>query len=209
MTIRSRLILSTLLILSLAVPGMARKASMEQSVRPLQTPSDSGQLVSFCTAFSISEKEGLWATARHCAVFAEEMQLTVSIGGSWAIVVYESPTDDMALFQSGTKAPVLTLSGQEPQVGDPITIEGFPYGLFRLIESKGHMAARQEPTDNGVSDVLDIAVAPGSSGSPVLNKDGNVIGILWGKFDKSDHALSVPWEAVRRSLGVYFDRVYE
>lgn len=187
------------LALLIPAPALARKASLEQSVQPLQFEGGT-----FCTAFSINEHEGLWATARHCAVFVLEKHLTVTIGNVWAIPVYVSPSDDIAIYQSAKHAQALRLAPQAPAVGDTIRVEGYPYGLFRLIEARGYLAARDEPTDNGISDVLDVTVAGGNSGSPVLNASGDVVGILWGKFQESDHALSVPLSTVARSIGGYF-----
>lgn len=195
-------IFSTLLLaLTLLMPVAARDARLEQSVQPLQFE---GQ--TFCTAFSINEHEGLWATAKHCAVFVLEKHLTVTIGGVWAQPVYLAAMDDVAIYQSARHAPALRLASRAPAVGDTIRVEGYPYGLFRLIEARGYVAARMEPTDNGISDVLDVTVAGGNSGSPVLNASGDVVGVLWGKFQESDHALSVPLETVSRELGAAAQR---
>ncbi len=195
----TRLALTLALLLAFAVPTSARKASLEQSVQPLQYQGDT-----FCTAFSVNEQEGLWATAKHCATFVLDQHLQVTIGGTWAIPVYLAPMDDVAIYQSARHAPALPLAEAASKVGDVIRVEGFPYGLFNLIEARGYVAARMEPTNNGVSDVLDVTVAGGNSGSPVLNAHGEVIGVLWGKFTSSDHALSVPWETVNRAIGRFF-----
>ena len=196
-----RVAATLLLLTALAVPTSARSPRLEQSVQPLQFEGDT-----FCTAFSINEAEGLWASAKHCAVFVLEKKLPVTIGGVWAMPVYLAPMDDISVWQSAKHAPALRLADKAPKVGDLVRIEGYPMGLFRLIESRGFVAARQEPTDNGVSDVLDIAVYGGSSGSPVLNSQDEVVGLLWGGWPGTGFALSVPWETVLKLIGTRFQQ---
>ncbi len=196
------LLASLLLVSSLSVTTLARKASMDQSVRPLKY---NGQ--TFCTTWSINEKQGYWATAAHCPLFIAHDRLDpslVSIGNGWAYVVAISNNEDVAVYQASVHAPALLLAQYSAEVGDKIEVVGHPYGLFRLITTQGYMAGRMEPADHGnyiqVSDVLDVTVAGGSSGSPVMKTDGYVTGLLWGKFTDSDHALSVPLDALRRVL---------
>lgn len=194
-----------LAVIALSCTTAARKPSLEQSVRPLQF---AGQ--TFCTAWSINEKQGYWATAAHCPLFIAEKGLdpnAVTIRHNWAYVVMVSSNEDVAVYQSSAHDPALLLAQFDPEVGQPITVEGYPYGLFRLIETHGYVAARREPADHGnyiqISDVLDVTVAGGSSGSPVIGRLGYVVGLLWGKFNDSDHALSVTLDGLKRTLGPF------
>ena len=175
----------------------------EQSILPLKSDGHA-----FCTAFSINAKEKLWATARHCAAFAQQHDLDVTIDGYWALPIYVSPDNDLAVFQSGAKGVPLTLSAYAPEVGDKVLVSGYPWGLPVLVETRGTVAVRFIVVmGSGASDILDIAVAPGNSGSPVLNSQGQVIGVLWGMSDKGGHAFSITWETVRRQLGPFFQKV--
>ena len=170
------------------------------SIQPLQIEGRT-----FCTAFSINEQEGNWATARHCADYAAELGHSVTILNQPAYVVFVDQFYDVAVYQAPkAKMPALKL-GKAPTVGDPISIMGFPYGLPELVTVWGRVAARHVPiTGYNISDILDITVAGGNSGSPVLSEKGRVIGIVWGAFIRSPHTLSVPFESVERALKGYW-----
>jgi hypothetical protein len=167
-------------------------ASRPDSVQPLQ---NSGR--TFCTAFSINERDGLWGTAGHCAVITLKLG-TVTIGGSRAEVIAIDPHWDLAVLQSDLRAPAIPLFAGELRVGDSVEIQGFPYGLAKKVTTFGRVAALAEPIDEyHVSNVLDVTVAGGNSGSPVLNNRGQLAGVLWGSFIDSPHSLAVPHFAVR------------
>jgi hypothetical protein len=186
------------LALSAVLLGMAPPPPL--SIQPLQHDG-----ITFCTAFSINAQEHFWATAKHCARAAHEYQWEMTIAGSWAAVFYVPPDpDDVVVLVAGVGAPAVRLAKTAPTVGDAVEIRGYPYGLGKLVTVRGIVAARMIPIpDRPFSDILDITVAGGNSGSPVL-KDGKVVGVLWGRFLHSEHALSMPWESIQRAIGVYF-----
>ena len=196
-------LLVTVLML-MPIPVMGRPLDSVQSIQY--------QGKAFCTVFSINEAEGYWASAGHCAISVFEKQLNgvVTIMGMPAEVEVIDLVMDQAIFYSNAKAPALKMATKGVKVGDNVTIRGFPYGLPKIVTTFGHAAARLVPIIHpsyGVvmpSDILDITIAGGNSGSPVLNADGDVVGILWGGFTKSPHALAVPLESLQR-LAVYWE----
>ena len=171
------------------------------SIQPLQHEGRT-----FCTAFSINAQEGNWATARHCADFAAESGYSVTILNQPAYVVFVDQFYDVAVYQAPkAKMPALKL-GKVPRTGDSLSIMGFPYGLPELVTVWGEIAARHVPiTGYNISDILDVTVAGGNSGSPVMNENGRVVGIVWGAFIQSPHTLSVPFESMERALKGYWD----
>ena len=154
----------------------------------------------FCTAFAVAENT--WATAAHCAIFALQLKgqgVFVTIDGTYAEVIAVDGIWDLATMHSKYSGPVLGLSDQAPVVGDVVVIKGFPYGMGPAA-TQGHVAALNVPIEGyHMSNILDITVAGGNSGSPVL-LNGKVIGILWGGFNESPHSLAVPYEATVRFL---------
>lgn len=203
------LTVSLALILSLVILPTTCFAKVNlESVQALQWKGRT-----FCTAFSINETEGYWGTAAHCAVAAIEGSWEVTIAGQPAwIVAIGYPAADVAVFQSHAKAPAFKLAAKavevcttEPSECEVISIVGYPGGITRT-RSYGHVAARSIPITHPstgyymASDILDITVMGGNSGSPVLNAKGEVIGVLWGAFNEAPLSLSVPLDATRRVL---------
>ena len=195
-----RRILILLVAVSLLVTPVG--AAMD-SIQPLQREDNRR---TFCTAFSIDEAVGMWMTAAHCTNAATENGWEFSVGGYEATTVFEDLAADVAVVLSKAKAKAFELSDKAPSVGTVVVVKGFPYGLPRLITTEGKVAARNVPIDHwGPVDILDLTVAGGNSGSPVL-MDGKVVGVLVAKFIGSEHSISVSWETMKRLAGSYFSR---
>lgn len=185
------------------------------SVQPIQYQ---GQ--TFCTVWSANEQEGYFATAGHCAMYVAKKGLDgkVTILGQPATIEMVGYQYDVAVFRADAHVPALKLAKRAVEVCDPrfidscekISIQGFPYGLPKLITVSGHVAARDVPILHPsydtvmYSDILDITTTHGNSGSPVFNSRGEVIGILWGGFTDSPHSLSIPLAALQQVLSGYF-----
>ena len=164
----------------------------------------------FCTAWHINAKDDLWATAGHCVAGAARQRWTMMISGHKAELVYigyDEQRDVAVLKVVGLRARTIKFAKAAPHRGDAATVAGYPYGLPVLTVTSGTVAARLVPigATAPISDILDIIVAGGNSGSPVLNKDGEAIGLLWGTFTESAHSLSIPWESLKRDIGGYFE----
>lgn len=193
--------------LTLIVPTVTAAPVRVGNVMPLHN--NDGQ--NFCTAFQINEKDGLWATAGHCVVAAMQRGWTIFIAGKEVMLIdigFGDGRDFAVLEVHGIRATQLKFAKRAPVRGDRATIAGYPYGWPVLTVTSGHVAARSVVIDvrMPVSDVLDITVAGGNSGSPVLNANGEVIGLLWGGMNEAMHGLSIPWEALKRDLSHYFGR---
>ena len=164
-----------------------------------------------CTVFAINEEEKLWATAKHCLIGYDlklETEPSYSIGGGYAHPIYAAPApDDVAILKAELAGRALELAKEAPELAEQVRIVGHPYGLPQLVITEGIIAAKNVPLSPKVpiSDILDVTVAGGNSGSPVLDKRGKVVGLLWGKFTRSNHSLSVPWETLKKLVGEYFD----
>jgi S1-C subfamily serine protease len=88
------------------------------------------------------------------------------------------------------------------QRGDPVAIIGFPLGVDLPMEGGQGVNAIADPTLTAgtVSKVLDSLVqvdgygAPGSSGSPIFDRDGHVVAVLFGGNRESNGKIifSVP-----------------
>ena len=103
-----------------------------------------------------------------------------------AKLVGKDPSTDVAVLQVDPDQvdlhPVSLGSSSDVQVGDPVVAIGNPFGLERTVTT-GIVSAlqRQIEAPNGftISDVIqtDASINPGNSGGPLLDENGQVIGI--------------------------------
>jgi putative serine protease PepD len=133
--------------------------------------------------------EGLILTNNH--VISEGTSITVSPGKSsnvtrTATVVGTDPNSDLALIKIDPSGlglqPLKLVSSSSVQVGDPVYALGNPYGLSETL-TKGIVSALEReisaPDGASIKGAIqtDAPLNPGNSGGPLLNAEGNVIGV--------------------------------
>jgi putative serine protease PepD len=133
--------------------------------------------------------EGLILTNNH--VISEGTSITVSPGKSTnvtrtASVVGTDPNSDLALIKVNPSGlglqPLKLVSSSSVQVGDQVYALGNPYGLDETL-TKGIVSALQReisaPDGATIKNVIqtDAPLNPGNSGGPLLDAEGNVIGV--------------------------------
>ena len=135
----------------------------------------------------IVNDQGQILTALHVVRDATEIQVTFTDGThSTAQIVSSDPQNDIAVLESET-APELIVPavlGGGVRVGDEAFPVGNPLGFVGSI-SAGVVSGlnRTIAREDGGGELrgliqFDAAVNPGSSGGPLLNRDGQVIGIV-------------------------------
>src|SRR5262249_16854634 len=130
-------------------------------------------------------------TALHVVRNAKSIQLTFSDGTtSTATVVSSDPTIDVAVLAPSRGPSVIVPAGiagtRGLRSGDPTYPVGNPLGLAGSM-SAGVISGfdRSAPLADGSGELkgliqFDAAVNPGSSGGPLLNRAGQVIGVVTG-----------------------------
>ena len=103
-----------------------------------------------------------------------------------ATVVGKDPSSDLALLKVNAPAdqlhPLALGNSSDTQVGNPVVAIGNPFGLDRTVTA-GIVSAlqRQIKAPNGftIDNVIqtDAAINPGNSGGPLIDANGQVIGI--------------------------------
>ena len=130
-------------------------------------------------------------TALHVVTGATSIKLTFADGStSGAAVAVRQPEHDIAVLQPTQPPSVIvpaTLGNPNSvQVGSDAYIVGNPFGLTFSMSSgviSGLGRSFQFPDSTIVLHDLiqvDAAINPGNSGGPLLNRDGQVIGIVTG-----------------------------
>jgi S1-C subfamily serine protease len=136
----------------------------------------------------VIDGEGHILTNNHVIEGAEKVE--VKLGDSEknyeAEIVGTDPGTDIALLKVEAPAkelhPLTLGHSAEAEVGDPVVAIGNPFGLDRTVTS-GIVSAlqRQIQAPNGfsINHVIqtDAAINPGNSGGPLIDSEGNVIGI--------------------------------
>ncbi len=136
-------------------------------------------------------------TSLHVVANAAEIQLTFADGTkSAAQITVRQPEHDIAVLRA-TRPPAQLIPATlgnlgAMRVGDEAFVVGNPLGLYSSM-SAGVISGFDRSFDvPGATQRLegliqfDAAVNPGSSGGPLMNRDGQVIGIVTGLVNPTD-----------------------
>ncbi len=126
-------------------------------------------------------QEGRFITNYHVLAGACRAEVTTPEGRRYPVrgVVAEDCTGDLlvaAIEPPGEDVPTLHISNTLPEVGERVVVVGSPLGLEQTLSEGLVSAVRTIP---GIGQTLQITapLSPGSSGSPVINLRGEVIGV--------------------------------
>jgi S1-C subfamily serine protease len=174
------------------------------------------------TAFGITAG-GLLVTNKHvvhneAGVSAQRLMVIYANTNKWlrARIVRMSADDDLALIQveAAGKYPVVSgvsKAGELARVGAPVASIGYPGATDTPMEGTGmNITARTTSTPGTVSkrlsDVIQIDsyAGHGSSGSPLFDAAGNVVGVIYGGAAESNGRIvyAVPAQKLSAFLGV-------
>jgi putative serine protease PepD len=136
---------------------------------------------------SIIDNRGHILTNNHVIRDAQKLEVTLSDGSKWAAtLVGTDPDNDLAVLKINAppeKLKSLPLSdSRKLQVGQKVLAIGNPFGLgltltTGIISSLGRTIRSEVGTM--IEDVIqtDASINPGNSGGPLLNSEGEMIGI--------------------------------
>ena len=163
----------------------------------------------------VYDKEGRIITNNHVVEGSKTVNVTFIDGNTYtAKVVGTDPDNDIAVIQiidnySDENLIPLTLGDSaELQVGQPVIAIGNPFGLSDTVTT-GIISAigRLLPNENvgfSIPDVIqtDAAINPGNSGGPLLDTQGQVIGMNTAiKTSTGDFAgvgFAIPSDSIKR-----------
>jgi S1-C subfamily serine protease len=141
-------------------------------------------------------------TSLHVVANATDIQVTFADGSkSGAQVTTEQPENDIAVLSPDRPpaqiVPAVLGNPNAMQVGDEAFVVGNPFGLYSSMSAgviSGFGRSFQPSTSKQVLQGLiqiDAAVNPGNSGGPLLNRDGEVIGIVTGIVNPTDQNVFI------------------
>jgi len=143
--------------------------------------------------------QGAILTARHVVAGATAIHITFPDGTKAnGTVVSEQPENDIAVLSAdqSPEALVPAVLGGGVQIGDDVFAVGHPLGLADSL-SAGVVSGlnRTVPGSDGTTMKgliqFDAAVNPGSSGGPLLNKAGQVVGIVTSLANPSQQGFFI------------------
>ena len=135
-------------------------------------------------------------TSLHVVADASDIQLTFADGTqSRGMVMVEQPEQDIAVLRADQPpaqiVPATLGNPNAMQIGDEAFVVGNPLGLYGSM-SAGVISGLDRTFQPSTSTQklkgliqVDAAVNPGNSGGPLLNRDGQVIGIVAGIVNPS------------------------
>ena len=207
-----------------SIPGVA--AQVLPSVVQIKVETAEGEATG--SGFVLDD-EGLLVTNNHVVEGAQgDVAVSFSDGESaTAEVVGTSASYDIAVLRIDARnLPALDLGNSDSVVvGDPVVAIGSPLGLSGTVTS-GIVSAKNRPvtagSEGGSSDSAyinaiqtDAAINPGNSGGPLVNLEGEVVGVnsaiatvggsLTGEGGNIGVGFAIPINQVRRTVEQIID----
>jgi S1-C subfamily serine protease len=162
---------------------------------------------------------GIILTNLHVVHGSKSIKVTFHDGlESDAVVIGTQPDHDLAVLQAKTipddlySATLRSTQGLRP--GEPVVAVGFPFGIGPSV-SAGVISGlgREYQTVDGkrvLTNLIqfDAAVNPGNSGGPLITPEGEVIGIVTGLLNPTEHRVfigigfAVPIENAAGAVGL-------
>jgi tetratricopeptide (TPR) repeat protein len=156
-------------------------APVQRSVVTVAAMGVEGDVLRIGSGFFIA-RDGTLVTSDHVLDGALEAKVKTAEGGIFPInaVIAHSPLADLVKVRvqipPELSAPA-ALADRKPAIADRVVVIGSPMGLSQTI-SEGIIAAVRRHASFGEVYQLTAPTSPGSSGGPVLNLKGQVIGVV-------------------------------
>jgi S1-C subfamily serine protease len=194
--------------LASATPPPAHSAQVYQIIRPslvfveVEVPSADGDVQSAFGSGVVINRNGDILTSLHVVANALNIQLIFADGTqSSAEVVLEQPENDIAVLHA-TQPPDLLVPAilgnpNAMRVGDEAFAVGNPLGLYSSMSagviSGFDRSFQPQDSEQRLYGLIqfDAAVNPGNSGGPLLNRNGQVIGIVTGLVNPTEQEVFI------------------
>jgi tetratricopeptide (TPR) repeat protein len=162
-----------------SLPAMIRR--VEPSIVVLLTYNREGKSVGQGSGFFVSQ-EGDVITNYHVLKGASRAEVRMSDGKVYPVNKVVAEDEEGDLIRVSINIPQnlvrpLPIHASFPEVGERIIVMGTPLGLERTV-SDGIVSAVRDIPEFGKVIQVTAPISPGSSGSPVVSMDGEVVGVV-------------------------------
>lgn len=179
-------------------PGVVTVINAQQA----QGPGEAGTVPAGTGTGFVIDDEGHIVTNEHVVRDGDEFSVIFSDGSERpATLVGADPISDLAVIRvEGDLPAILTLGDStELEVGEQVLAIGSPLGAFTNTVTSGIVSAlgRNFPGSSFYTNLVqhDAAINPGNSGGPLVNMDGEVVGV---------NTLGIPQTAEGPVQGIFF-----
>jgi len=194
--------------LASATPPPAFSARVYQAIQPslvlvqTQARGENGKPKRGVGSGVVIDDQGDILTSLHVVSDAIDIQLTFADGTqSDAQVLVKQPEDDIAVLRPSQLpellVPAILGNPHAMRIGDEVYAVGNPLGLYGSM-SAGVVSGLDRSFQPSISGrqlrgliQVDAAVNPGNSGGPLLNREGEVIGIVVGLVNPTEQDVFI------------------
>ncbi len=194
------------------LPGSVQKEMDVSDIHKMISPSvvsivvynDRREVSGRGTGFFTSAS-GEVVTNHHVMKGSSHAEIKTAGGNTYPVtgVIAEDAANDIIRLATGApagSAKPLRISTYRPQVGEKVVVIGSPLGLEQTV-SDGIVSAYRKWRDYRIVLQITAPISPGSSGSPVVNLRGEVIGMAFMQFMQGQNLnFCIPGEVIL-SLG--------
>jgi Trypsin-like peptidase domain len=165
---------------------------------------EGGEEAGYCTAWKLDENRMM--TAGHCCDKEEGTSYTSvghhAIPGQIHEILFDNDKHDVCVMSGRIKGAPIKLAKFDPPMGQRVWTAGYPKTEYLI--SDGYWSGRTDGEEEEYAKAS-IAVWPGASGSPVLNADGDAVGVLvafYAPFSQMALLTPLEWMKEAAKLGV-------
>jgi S1-C subfamily serine protease len=147
------------------------------------------------------DDQGVILTNLHVAASAPRLKVVFSDGTeSEAEIIGVQAKDDLAVLRAldppDELFPAILASTRGLRLGDEVIAVGFPFGIGPSVSAGVVSGLRREYVSEGNTVLtnliqFDAAANPGNSGGPLVNPDGEVLGIVTGILNPTGNRVFV------------------